>query len=616
MNETGRRHPGIVVVLMFVTILLTYSYNFHNKAYDNALSRLDLAFSMALRGTLDIDAYHANTIDKSFYRGHFYCDKAPGLSAAAVPAIFFLSRIFPGHDWSPDNPVSRHIITFLIIGLPSAAAFLILFSLSSSISGSNSPLPAFIYSIGTLALPYSAMFYSHQFCAVLLATAFHILYKNLSKPSNPTFTNGFTISFLSAFAFTTEYPAAVPAALLVLVSFFINRVPRHRAGLAIGLIIPVVLLGVYNNAAFGGPFNIGYGYEVNQWFREEMSRGIGGVSIPNPKVFFNLLLAPQRGLFWGQPFLMLAIPGLWIVWRKNRRARISAAVSAVVILSALLINSGYYEPYGGFSPGPRFLVWSLPFWIVPAAAGFAACGPIPRGLAIGAGFFSSFYYLIVTSVEPHVPHIFQSPLFEFAIPLLKSGWKFTNSGTSAGLDGLWSLVPLAVPLFICFSFIFSAEKRMSGIVESTGGFAAGLLSVTVAFLVSASAMKTDPAYSSYYLGTALTGNGGYASAESYLAYSTSVNPGFAQAHYALGIAQIRSRQYNDAIESFKAYVGLEPEDRLGYVSLTAALAAAGRYPEAWDWSQYSLSIFPGDDTLSGLKAIIDKRRGMENGDER
>src|SRR5438477_12166886 len=45
---------------------------------------LDLTHSLVNEHTLNIDAYHENTIDKSYYNGHYYIAANPGPSFLAV----------------------------------------------------------------------------------------------------------------------------------------------------------------------------------------------------------------------------------------------------------------------------------------------------------------------------------------------------------------------------------------------------------------------------------------------------------------------------------------------------------------------------------------------------
>ena len=63
-EKTQTRLPA---VLLIAITMAAYALSYHPSAYDNENSRLDLAYSIALRGTLNIDAYHHNTTDKAFY---------------------------------------------------------------------------------------------------------------------------------------------------------------------------------------------------------------------------------------------------------------------------------------------------------------------------------------------------------------------------------------------------------------------------------------------------------------------------------------------------------------------------------------------------------------------
>src|SRR5262249_49782497 len=50
-------------------------------------SRLAPTDSIVKRGKVDIDPYWKLTIDRAFKDGHWYSDKAPGLSLLLVPAV-------------------------------------------------------------------------------------------------------------------------------------------------------------------------------------------------------------------------------------------------------------------------------------------------------------------------------------------------------------------------------------------------------------------------------------------------------------------------------------------------------------------------------------------------
>jgi hypothetical protein len=96
---------------------------------------------------------------------------------------------------------------------------------------------------------------------------------------------------------------------------------------------------------------------VGKRFAEQQSHGFFGIGVPRAHGLVQVLVG-YKGLLVFSPVLVVAAAGLVLLWQRRRA---EAAVCAVVTLLFLLSNAGYFLPYGGTSPGPRFFVPALPF---------------------------------------------------------------------------------------------------------------------------------------------------------------------------------------------------------------------------------------------------------------
>ena len=112
--------------LLVVIPLLCYAY-FVPRGIDwNADSHLDLTRALVDHHTAVIDAYHAGLGDRSYYHGHYYTDKAPGLSLLAVPVYAMLRWALAAPFFGSLFFVTRYLVTVLVVAVPSAVAVALL----------------------------------------------------------------------------------------------------------------------------------------------------------------------------------------------------------------------------------------------------------------------------------------------------------------------------------------------------------------------------------------------------------------------------------------------------------------------------------------------------------
>jgi hypothetical protein len=154
-----------------------------------------------------------------------------------------------------------------------------------------------------------------------------------------------------------------------------------------GATLGVAPLLAYNAWAFGSPIHVAYAG------LGEHQSGFFGIGFPSPAVAVELL-GSSRGLLTLAPILALAVPGLVLLHRRGWRAE--SITIAGIALGYLVYNAGYWLPFGGWTPGPRFLVSSLPFLGIPLALAFRR---LP-GPAIALAIASAVLMAVATITGP------------------------------------------------------------------------------------------------------------------------------------------------------------------------------------------------------------------------
>src|SRR5437762_2352659 len=345
-------------IALFFLCFGTYAW-FYQAGGWNQNSRFDLTRAIVERGTIRIDAYEGNTGDKSLRAGHFYCDKAPGLSWLCVlPAA-----LTPG---SPD--VRAYVATLFGVGLPSAIAVVLL-----------------AWILGQLGLPPAA-------AIAWGVAAFALLLRTRSRP--PLL---FLCGFLLGFAVVCDYTAILGCIVLGLYA-------RRRLGwILAGAVIPAIALAVYHTVAFGGPLTTAYAFSTQPWRHTGVFMGIG---LPRPRAVMHLLFTQYRGIFFSMPWLLLAIPGAVMLIRRGER-RAEGIVCAAIFLLFFWLNISIVDWQGGWALGARYLIPTLPFLTILAAATLTR-----RAIVAAFGVLAAYSFvlmLVATAVKPEVSVMIGNP---------------------------------------------------------------------------------------------------------------------------------------------------------------------------------------------------------------
>jgi hypothetical protein len=438
---------------LFALVFGAYAY-FYQAGGWNQNSRFDLTRAIVERGTIAIDAFHENTGDKAQRGDHWFTDKAPGLSWLAVPAYAVVNRVRP-----QAVVAGSYLGTVLAVALPSALAAVMLFGIGRRVglSAAWSAAITCAYALGTLAFPYSTIFYGHQLSAALGLSAFALVWRERWPV---------VAGLMLGLAVCVDYTSVILA--LVVTTYALARLGGKGGLLVIAGGVPMaVALGAYHAAAFGHPFALPYDFVLQEHRRQGWFMGIAA---PDVRVLWAILFGSYRGLFYGAPWLIAGVPGVAFLYRRGFRAEALAA--GTIVLAYVLLNAGLVDWHGGWAMGPRYLIPAIPFLAV-GAMGLVEAWPArsrPRRVLAWVGgaaaIVSAALMLMGTAVRPDVPLTIARPFQQFLIPSFARGrvarsnhpidgdgvsgqraaW---NLGHRLGLEGLPTLLPLAAWMGLC-----------------------------------------------------------------------------------------------------------------------------------------------------------------------
>ncbi len=457
--------------LLFAVALVCSIYVLPRWADWNVNSRMNVAFAFVDRGTLAIDAYYQNTGDYAFFEGHYYSDKAPGTSFAAIPlyALFktlgarqitdgiaariathpvFRATLDPNGKGLIAESVYAYsaliFVTFFAVALPCAFLAVLLFRLARFWTNDSNVafLVALGYSIATPALAYSNNLYGHQIGACLLIAAFYVLFQSGRGERVYLYTP--LAGFLLGAVVIVEYQTALIAGALGLYGAHKLRNWKLIFAMGAAALPPLALAAFYNWSIFHTPLPVGYLYSP---LYLDLHR-IGLISLTYPKLdaLAELMFGARRGLFLMSPLLLLSVPG-FVFFAQAKKWRAEFFVCAWAVASFYLFNSSSAMWQGGFAVGPRYLLPMLPFMALPIAFVLQRARAMGARVAIAILYVASIlgvWILVLGGQE--FPQYQNNPWFEYSIPHLLRGDVARNFGMLVNLHGLASMLPLVVVL--------------------------------------------------------------------------------------------------------------------------------------------------------------------------
>jgi hypothetical protein len=444
-TTTRRRRLGLLAILAlaFATALLVQPFGYNQGAH--------YALVRALAdGAPRIDAYRDFSGDIGYYKGHYYSNKAPGLAFVTLPVYKVAHAI--------GLPSGVHVLSLWGVLLPGILLLLLVWRVADRAEPGYGFAAAFTLGIATLVLPFLGLYFAHILSAMLGFAAFAVLWSE--RDGHRRLWLVAAAGFLAGFAVVVEYPLALTA--VVLGVYAISRRPVFSRGLVWtgGVFAGLLPLLAFNRWAFGSFTQLSYSHLV-----VNSKPGPPIVAEPTeqgfqPRVAVELLLS-ARGLLTLAPIVAVGIVGAVFLYRRRR----AEALTVGAIAGSFLIYNTSFIYFGGFGPGPRYLIPALPFAVVGLAA---ACRRLPV-TTLALATVSAAAMLLATITEPLLPNNEGHGILRFGDVSHPSRWldrlrdgTFTDTVFAhAGLGHGWlSIAPVLVVVLAAIALAAASVGRL------------------------------------------------------------------------------------------------------------------------------------------------------------
>ena len=363
--------------------------------------------------------------DLSKWDGHLYQNKAPGSSLLVVP-VYAAVRLVAGE---PSLAVTMWLCR-IVAGIIPALIFLFLmwrFLERFTPEPEVRTLVMVAYGLGSMAMTYAMLYFSHQLSAVCIAGAWILIVDN-KRPV--------IAGLLAGCAVLVDYQTAF--AILPLGVYVIARSPRAIPWLIAGGIAPLAVLLAYHAICFGSPLRTGYATAIV--YGSDHAHGLLGMTTPRTAAIWGTLFAANNGLLVLMPWLLLAIPGGIALWNRERPV-LATSLGVCAVFLYFIWSIVFWR--GGWEIGPRYVTAMLPFLLPLVAVGVAELRRTPRVLELACGMIvaSIAIYTLAAATLPYWPDSLRDPLVEVTFRLVGDNAASPSLGSACGIPGLLGVVP-------------------------------------------------------------------------------------------------------------------------------------------------------------------------------
>lgn len=423
-----RARPGVTAV---VTLGFAWGFVMHQMGWAQ-MAHFDQVQAFS-KGQTQIDQWHWDTNDKAWVDGHYYSVKSPGMAALSTPLYVAIKDLGgeklaraavdnaarTAHSkWLPDSvvPLENYgydverglrvqaavqqatpivwALTLLAAVIPAVLLLLAVRWAADRFLPGYGTAAAITLGLATVLMTFAAEFFSHVISAGFGFAAFCVLIKE--RDGAPRRGMVALAGLLAGLAVTFEFQTGLVG--VVLFGYALSRPPdtgraggrarillRRGADYAGGAVLGALPMLAFNYWAFGNPLKLAYGYAVafpgvsGHDVLGLNSHGFFGITAPRFDSAVSLLLA-GRGLLVLTPIVVMSVIGVILMRGRGHRAEANTILAIAAVY--FIYNSGYWLPFGGGTPGPRFLIPALPFLAIGLAFAYKRLPALTLGLAI------------------------------------------------------------------------------------------------------------------------------------------------------------------------------------------------------------------------------------------
>jgi len=520
MAEPVRARPGLAAI---ACLGIAWGFVMHSMGWAQVAH---FAQVRALAdGQANIDRWHWQTKDKAWVDGHFYSVKAPGLPLLTVPEYMALNaagawsvsrdaadtashaahprwtppgRSYPylmNYGFDPHRAIRVETqiedetpmvwaLTLLGALIPAIVLLLCVRWAGDRIQPGYGTAAAVTLGLGTIVMTFAAEYFSHVASAALGFATFAILFRERGGP--PRLLPVAAAGLAAGLAVTFEYPLGLLGVILFVYALA-RPAPRLPRALAYGAAAVVGALPAlaFNWWALGSPLDFAYSSAVAvQGLSGHAALGLNdpgffGIGVPRPSAALELLVA-SKGILTLTPVLAVAVAGAVMMRQTERRAEANVVLAVAAVF--FIYNSGYWLPFGGGTPGPRFLIPAMPFLALGWAVSYKRLPALTLAMAI-----PSFLLMLVGSMT--FPLIGQNGTSTWAGELGKGTLEHTLL-TVVGVGNAWlAAAPVAAAVATAIVLTVRATPRVR---LSDARLAAAALAAWVLIFVFGPTIAGDP----------------------------------------------------------------------------------------------------------------------------